>query len=187
MEKKILIFLIVLIVLTGLSNWFLLKVQDQKNLVGEQAPNFVVADLQGKTFSLQEVLGKKVILLNFWATWCPPCRDEVPLLNELQRQIGSDSFVILGLMEEDSDRVEDFQKSYEHFTKEIPVRFSVYIDRGGHVANHYGTLLLPESYLIGLDGRVAHYQAGPLVKGEFPDYLQRVQALLPSGSFMNRP
>lgn len=179
MEKKILIFLVVLIVLTVLSNWFLPDFQDRKDLVGQVAPDFVVENFQKQTFSLREVLGKKVILLNFWATWCPPCRDEVPLLNELQQQIGSDSFVVLGLLEENSDQTEDFRQTYDHFTKEIPVHFPVYIDREGHVANHYGTFLLPESYLIGLDGKVVHYQAGPLVKDDFQKYLQMIKKLIP--------
>jgi len=178
MEKKILSVMIVLIALSVLSTWFSPDSHEKNDPVGQIASNFVVKDFEGQEFSLQEVLGKKVILLNFWATWCPPCREEVPLLNELQKRFDKEKFVVLGLMEDDSDRLEDYQKAYNHFTEKIPIHFPVYVDEESRVANQFGTFLLPESYLIGLDGRIVHYQAGPIMKGDFQGYLQRIQELL---------
>jgi peroxiredoxin len=75
--------------------------------VGKEAPNFELADIDGKTLRLSSYKGKPVMLV-FWATWCPPCRMEIPGLIELRKQISQDKMAILGVSYESSDRVRKF-------------------------------------------------------------------------------
>jgi cytochrome c biogenesis protein CcmG, thiol:disulfide interchange protein DsbE len=113
--------------------------------IGTTAPDFTVSDGQ-KTVQLSQLRGKPV-LLNFWATWCPPCVQEVPSLVALQSQVGDKVTVLAVSMDEDAD-------AYKAFTaKRMPGVLTVR-DPDKKSSAMYGTFAYPESFLIDKDGKI---------------------------------
>ena len=118
---------------------------------GGATPPLAVEDLQGKTHSLADYRGK-VVLVNFWATWCEPCRAEMPSIDRLRSSLKGKPFVVLAVnMAEPLSRI-------EKFTATMPLGFPLLRDRDGSASKSWKAKLLPASYLIGRDGRV-HYVA----------------------------
>jgi peroxiredoxin len=121
---------------------------------GQMAPNFSFSDQFGRKLSLTEFRGK-VVLINFWATWCPPCRDEIPSMESLQRQMDKNEFAILALSVDDSwDQVNQF-KNQSGF--DLPV----YADFEKKISSLYGTFKYPETYVLDREGIVALKIIGP--------------------------
>ncbi len=120
---------------------------------GELAPGFTVRNQAGKEYSLSGFLGK-VVLVNFWATWCPPCLDEMPSLEQLQRRMQNQPFVIMALTVDDSwEPVNQFMQQH-HFT--LPV----YADFDKQISTLYGTHKYPETYILDKKGKVAYKVVG---------------------------
>jgi peroxiredoxin len=107
--------------------------------VGEEAPNFELKTLDGKTAKLSDYRGKKVIL-NFWATWCPPCKAEMPDIQKYHQEAG-DSVVILAV---NIDPQYDVQK----FVRDTNVTFPVLLDSKDEVNTLYRILTIPTTYFI---------------------------------------
>ena len=121
---------------------------------GEAAPRFSFEDRFGKQLSLSD-FGGKVVLINFWATWCSPCRDELPSMDSLQRQMDPSQFAILALSVDDSwDAVNQFMTK-SGFT--VPV----YSDFDRKISTLYGTSKFPETYILDKKGKVAMKVIGP--------------------------
>lgn len=117
------------------------------------APEFALQDRQGRTVSLASLRGK-IVFLNFWATWCGPCREEMPSLGELARSIDARDAVFLAVSVDESwDEVDAF------FGKE-PAPFIVLRDPDQKMATSYGTSKFPESFVIGPDGRLLYRIVG---------------------------
>lgn len=113
--------------------------------IGTTAPDFMVSDGQ-KTVRLSQLRGKPV-LLNFWATWCPPCVQETPALVALQQQLGDKVVILAVSMDEDAD-------AYKAFTaKRMPGLLTVR-DPDKKSSAMYGTFAYPESFLIDKDGKI---------------------------------
>lgn len=136
-------------------------------LIGKPAPVLSVSNIESsEVFELKKHLGKKVFLINFWATWCSPCREEIPLLNQLHEKLPADRFEIIAIMEDDAPSREILLKSLQRFSEKIPIKFPVFIETGAtpSAADAYGTYMIPESYLIDLGGNVAYKHSGPITK-----------------------
>jgi cytochrome c biogenesis protein CcmG/thiol:disulfide interchange protein DsbE len=118
----------------------------ETSLRGTPAKDFQFT-LDGKPAKLSDFRGK-VVLLNFWASWCPPCVDEAPGLNLLQERIASRGGTILGVSE-DAD-----QNAFDDFLKTYNIRFSTYRDPTAQIKLSYGTTLIPDTYVIRRDGRI---------------------------------
>ncbi|HXU79844.1 MAG TPA: TlpA disulfide reductase family protein [Polyangia bacterium] len=114
----------------------------------QDAPDFELPDVTGKKWSLKSLRGRPV-LLNFWATWCPPCVEEMPSMEDLARSVGDRAVVLAVSVDEDWDALRRF------FPRGTPL--SVLLDQSKATAKRYGTEKYPESYLIGADGEVKHY------------------------------
>jgi peroxiredoxin len=114
---------------------------------GDRAPNFTVTAASGKTVSVKD-FGGKLLLVNFWATWCPPCVDEIPGLNEMYRQLGPKGLVIVAISQ-DKD-----PNAYKAFLDKNPLAFLTVRDPSQDIQLSYGTIQIPESYLIDRNGRV---------------------------------
>ncbi len=109
--------------------------------------------LDGRPEHLSDFRGK-VVVLNFWASWCPPCIAEIGSLNSLQTRIQPRGATILGVsIDEDSD-------AYEKFLLKYKVDFPTFRDPTAAIATTYGTKLWPETYIIGTDGRIARKIVG---------------------------
>ena len=122
---------------------------------GDLAPDFVLPDLAGNVQKLSNHRGKPV-LVNLWATWCPPCIAELPLLDEIVRDYGPRGLVVLGIAGDDeADRVRDFVAKYSP-------AFKVLLDPGGTVGTQYGITGYPETFLVDRDGRLVAKFIGPV-------------------------
>lgn len=136
--------------------------------VDSQATAFSLQDLNGKPLSLANYSGK-VVLLNFWATWCTPCRGEIPQFVEYQNTLGPKGFQIIGIsMDDDPKPVREF---YQQFKINYPVGMGT-----TSLAESYGGVLgLPVTFLIGRDGRIAAKYVGVADMNALQD---KIEALL---------
>jgi peroxiredoxin len=118
-------------------------------LRGAPAPDFALKTLDGKTLKLSDLRGKAV-LLNFWATWCAPCKIETPWIVDLQSQYGAQGLQVVGVSMDDASDGEDVKK----FASEMHMNYPIL--RGTEdVGNSYGGLeFLPTTYFVGRDGNV---------------------------------
>ena len=111
------------------------------------ADSFVFKDLQGHEQRLQDYRGKWV-LVNFWATWCPPCRKEMPDLEALYERFGAQGLVVLGISDEETAKVEPF-------IRERKVSFPVLLDPGRKVNEMFVVDGIPKSFVYDRDGKLA--------------------------------
>jgi peroxiredoxin len=134
-----------------------------KAKVGELAPDFVLKAPSGELVSLSDFRGKTVVL-NFWATWCPPCRAEMPDLQEaFDERAADDDFVVLAVdLGEQSGEVQGFIDEFE-------LTFPIALDSDESVAGNYGVLGLPASYFIDTQGIVRSVNLGPVFGNLLPD------------------
>ena len=114
-------------------------------IAGESAPDFSLTADNGRQISLNN-FGGKVLLLHFWASWCPPCVEETPSLSELAREFGPKGLVVMAVS------VDDKVAAYRNFLQRFQPAFLTTRDQTLH--EEYGTFIYPETYIIGSDGRV---------------------------------
>jgi peroxiredoxin len=127
--------------------------QGEPSIAGRTAPDFAM-ELDGKAMRLADLRGK-VVVLNFWASWCPPCVEEMPSLIELHQRIESRGGMVLGV------NLDDDQSAYERFVTEHNVVFPNHRDTSKTIPGVYGTAMYPETYILGRDGRIARKVVGP--------------------------
>jgi cytochrome c biogenesis protein CcmG/thiol:disulfide interchange protein DsbE len=133
-------------------------------LKGKPAPEFALEDLNGKKVSLASYKGRAV-LINFWATWCGPCKIETPWLIELRNQYAARGFEVLGVSTDDIDRgdpqkLSDEKKEIAQFVEEMHIPYPVLID-GDSLSKPYGGLdAMPTSFFVDRNGTVVAAQMG---------------------------
>jgi cytochrome c biogenesis protein CcmG/thiol:disulfide interchange protein DsbE len=134
--------------------------QHRSRLLGKDAPAFDVAMLDGKHESLDELRGKAVIV-NFWNSWCIPCRQELPALKEFYRQHANDrDFAMVGIVRDDTRRAVRKDVARE------AIRWTIGFDPGSRAALDFGTRGQPETFAIAPDGVIAGSQYGPSTVGD---------------------
>ncbi len=117
------------------------------------APDFVLPGEDGKTYRLGDYRGK-VVVLNFWATWCPPCRYEMPAMERAWQKVKGKGVVFLAVnVGEDEDQIFQFLGDY-------PVTFPILMDQKGEIVKRYPVVGLPTTYIISPNGRVTHRAVG---------------------------
>ncbi len=131
------------------------------------APDFTLESLDGKTMKLSDFRGKAV-LLNFWATWCGPCKIEMPWFVELQNQYAAEGFQIVGVAMDDASK-EDIGK----FAKDMGVNYPILIGKESVGDQYGGVPALPESFLIGRDGKIVDKIIGLRGKAEIEDAIKK--------------
>src|ERR1700722_3616107 len=147
-----------------------LSLHDNVVTVGDTAPDFSIKADNGKTVTARQ-FGGKLLILNFWATWCPPCVQEVPSLDLLQRALGPKGLVVLGVSE-DKD-----PKAYQDFLARFHVTYMTARDPAVEIKPKYGTVQIPESYLIDTNGKVVEKIVGE-ANWSSEQMFQHVQSLL---------
>ncbi len=131
------------------------------------APDFTLETLDGKSVRLADLRGKAV-LLNFWATWCGPCKIETPWLVELQNQYGSQGLQVIGVAMDDSGKDE-----IAKFAKDMGVNYPVLLGKEAVGDAYGGVPALPESFFIGRDGKIVDKIIGLKGKGEIEDSIKK--------------
>lgn len=135
---------------------------DPPGLAVDSADPFELAALSGR-----------VVLVNFWATWCEPCEREMPAMERLYQRIPRDRFELVAVSIDDEDaKVAEFVKRYS-------LTFPIAMDRDKHVSEAYQTMGVPESLLVDRNGRVVERYVGPR-EWDAPEYTERIEALFES-------
>ena len=129
--------------------------QSLKPWSGGSTPALELADFDGVAHRLADYRGS-VVLVNFWATWCAPCREEMPSIEKLRRSLEGKRFTVLAVNVGESGRVA------RDFAESMPLRFVWLLDREGATAKSWRARVLPASYLIGPDGAVRYSAIGAL-------------------------
>ena len=127
--------------------------QGEASVAGKRAENFAM-DLDGKSEHLSDLRGK-VVVLNFWASWCGPCVEETPSLIALQQRIAARNGVVLGVS------VDEDQNAYEKFIRDQHLNYPTYRDPSKKIATDYGTSMWPETYIIDRKGVIVRKIIGP--------------------------
>jgi thiol-disulfide isomerase/thioredoxin len=131
------------------------------------APDFTLESLDGKSVRLSDLRGKAV-LLNFWATWCGPCKIETPWLVELQNQYGAQGLQVIGVAMDDSGK-DDIAK----FAKDMGVNYPVLLGKEAVGDAYGGVPALPESFFIGRDGKIVDKIIGLKGRSEIEDSIKK--------------
>ena len=124
-----------------------------------QSADFTLADLQGKTWHLQDLRGK-VVLVNFWATWCPPCRKEMPDLDALYNKFKDQGFVVLAISDEEAAKVSPF-------IAERKISYPVLLDPGRKVNDTFIVEGIPKSFVYDRDGKMVAQSIDMRTKNQF--------------------
>ncbi|MBI4746194.1 MAG: redoxin domain-containing protein [Deltaproteobacteria bacterium] len=138
--------------------------------VGDQAPAFSLKDMKGNTVTLDSLKGK-VVFLDFWASWCDPCKEELPELELLYSKYGKDGFEVIGVS------VDKSESNVAAFLKKRPVSFTILPNIKGDVAEAYGLPGMPTGYIIGKDGVIRHRHVG-FARAFLPVYEKEITELL---------
>jgi len=137
---------------------------------GDVAPDFTLQSLEGKSVHLSDYRGKAV-LLNFWATWCAPCKIEMPWFVELQKEYGPEGLQIVGVAMDDAS-----PKEIADFAKDMGVNYPVLIGKESVGDAYGGVQFLPESFYIDRNGKVLDKAFGLKGRGEIEDDIKKIIA-----------
>ncbi|MCH8306810.1 MAG: TlpA family protein disulfide reductase [Proteobacteria bacterium] len=163
MMKGLRIILLVLSIFMGSS-------LASSGLTGQTAPDFVLRSSTGENLRLSEYRGD-VVMINFWATWCGPCRQEMPLLDELYGRYQRVGFSLLGV------NIDDDSRRAMAMVKELGVRFPVLFDEEKKVSKLYEVEAMPLTILLDREGTVRHIHYG-YKPGYEQKYLNEIRSLL---------
>ncbi|HET6381456.1 MAG TPA: TlpA disulfide reductase family protein [candidate division Zixibacteria bacterium] len=136
-------------------------------LIGQTAPDFALTDLDGNPVRLSEFRGRPVIV-NFWASWCGPCVEEFPLLEEAGSAHGAHGLTVLGIVFRDNS------EAARGFMTRMGADWSALMDPGGAVAERYGVYAPPQTFFIGADGTVVARQIGQLHRSDLDRHLAKL-------------
>jgi len=135
--------------------------------VGYPAPDFTLTDLEGKRWTLSELRGKP-ILLNFWATWCYPCRFEMPAIGAVYERFVDQGFVVVAVnVLESRDRA-------AAFAEEFGLTFPVLLDSSGKVADAYQARFIPTSFFVDREGVINDKHMGAMTEEAIEKYLMKI-------------
>lgn len=116
--------------------------------VGQAAPDFTLMGLDGKAYTLSALRGK-VVIVNFWATWCPPCRAEMPSMEQLYRELSDEGLMLLAVNIE-----KDGRQTVPKFLANSPHSFPILVDENEELQQRYGVYKFPESFVIRKNGMI---------------------------------
>lgn len=167
--------------LAGLLLWGWLRRDEFTPVeIGAAAPGFELTALDGDTVALEDYRGKAV-LLNFWATWCAPCREEMPALQRLQQRLGPEGLEVVGINVDaapgEMDALARWGGDVQAFVREHGLSFDVLLDPEGGVMRRYGVTGLPTTILLDREGRVVSRTVGA-AEWDSPEHVAAIRAVL---------
>jgi len=142
-----------------------------KAMIGKPSPNFALTDLKGQEWKLSDFRGK-VVFINFWATWCPPCLQELPSMNALHKQMEGVPFQMLTILYNDRPEMGQSLVNKSGYT------FPVLIDPDGSVGKQYGLTGVPETFIVDTEGTLQEKFIGPY-NWTSKSAVQRIEQYLP--------
>ena len=171
-QKLPLLLQLLAVALVGGLCWALSAAMSEQHIIepGDKAPNFSIVTDSGRTITRSD-FGGRVLVLNFWATWCPPCVEEIPSLNAMQQQLASRGVVVLAIS------VNKNEETYRQFLNQARVSFLTARDPEADISASYGTYKYPETYIINKDGRVV----AKMISNQnwtSPEVLQQIEAAM---------
>lgn len=132
--------------------------------VGKPAPDFDTLDLDGKIWSLSKLKGK-VVFINFWATWCSPCREEMPSMQRLYTKLPKDKFEMIALFNNDK------KPAVRNFVSQLGLTFPILSDEHNFAGTKYGLTGLPETFIVDKQGVIREKIIGP-AKWDSPENVE---------------
>jgi cytochrome c biogenesis protein CcmG, thiol:disulfide interchange protein DsbE len=144
--------------------------------VGSAAPSYAAEVLDGERTGLANLRGRPV-LLNVWATWCHPCRKEIPALEQLHQAYGGRGLQVVGVSIDQGDQ----EQGIREFMQEYGASYPVWLDPDGEVQTVFSTVGVPSTFLIDPDGRVVWKHVGP-VQADDPELRRLIERSLPAAS-----
>ncbi|MBU5636035.1 TlpA family protein disulfide reductase [Geomonas sp. Red69] len=147
------------------------KAAEAPAVEGNPAPDFTLKDLSGKPVQLSTLKGK-LVLVNFWATWCPPCREEIPSMVKLNQAMQGKNFQMLAVSIDEGGKT-----AVEDFFKRGGVTLPALLDTDGQVARRYGTTGVPETFVVDPKGVIRKKVVGGL-DWSHPEVMQALQQLM---------
>ena len=150
-----------------------LQASDSKPIAGVTAPAWSLKDVDGKTVSSSDFKGK-VVVLDFWATWCPPCKAEIPGFVALQKAYGEQGLVVVGVsLDEEGAQV------LKPFIKQHGINYPVVLGDAKTAQAFGGVRSIPTTFIIGRDGRIAGQHVGFVSKADFEKAIKPLLAAAP--------
>lgn len=134
---------------------------------GSPAPEFSLQNLDGETVALADYRGE-VVLLNFWATWCGPCRLEMPVLQDYHSRFSGQGLTVLGV------NFDEPREDVAAFQRELNLTFPLLLDPGGAVQDLYRIRGYPSTFVVDRDGMISTVHIGVLAESQVQEYLQQV-------------
>jgi peroxiredoxin len=157
------------IVIAVVASFFVMSAA-QAGLVEGVAPDFTLKSRSGENMKLSEFRGD-VVMINFWASWCAPCRKEMPLLEDMYKKYNDLGFVLLGVnVEEDSSNANDL-------LREIPVSFPILFDDKNEISKLYKVVAMPSTIMVDRDGKMRYIHHGYL-PGYEEKYVKQIKELI---------
>jgi len=145
-----------LLALSLLAALFLSSAAFGQFQTGQKAPDFTLADLDGNYVTLSEVVGDGPVYINFWATWCGPCKKELPALINLYNEYKDRGFKVLAISTDGSRTVGKVRS----FVQDRQMNFTVLLDSNGEVFRKYAGRGIPYGFLLDNDGKIVHFIRG---------------------------
>ena len=170
-KVRLIIRTVILFVIILAVGYTLLQVLHSKDVLakGDEAPDFALKDLQGNTVQLKDFRGKGV-MLNFWGSWCDPCKAEMPFINEAFQQ-KVDGVVVLAV------NIRETNLAVSNFVERNQIQFPVLLDSNGVVTQSYDIVPIPTTFLIDKNGKVVKKLTKPMASTE--EVLQNMKLIQP--------
>jgi peroxiredoxin len=131
------------------------------DMIGEKAPAWSLPGLDGKTVNLSDFKGK-IVILDFWATWCPPCREEIPSFIQIQKEFSDKGVVVVGIALD-----EEGAKVVKPFAKKKEINYPLVIGKTSTTEDYGGIEGIPTTFIINADGKIVGKHVGLTTKAEF--------------------
>jgi len=154
----------------GMAASLLLASSTGAGEISGPAPNFTLQSRNGEQVSLEDLKGQ-VVMINFWATWCAPCRKEMPHLEALHQRYSNLGFTLLGV------NVDKDTSGVEKYLKETPVSFTVLLDPASKVSELYDVVAMPSTVMVDREGNLRYMHHG-YQAGYEHEYQAQIRALL---------
>lgn len=160
MRRRFIIFILAVIIIGGIFSWvfysFFRPETKGRLEIGSAAPDFKLPDINGLNVRLSDFRGK-VILLNFWATWCPPCREEIPSMQSLYEKLNNNGLEIIAVSIDKKGK-----EAVTPFVKNHQMTFRVLLDPEQEISTTYGVNAIPESFILDKEGKIVNKVTGAL-------------------------